>query len=282
MEQEIISVIIPCYNQGVYIQEALDSLAKCDPALYEVIIINDGSSDSYTNEYLKNLSENGYSVIFQVNKGLGEARNVGIAHARGQYILPLDADNKILPAYLEESLEVFSSQKEVAVVYGNAGYFGQKTGILKPGHFNLQRMMLGNYIDACAVIKKSVLKEVGYYDSMKIMGFEDWDLWLRIAFKGYKFHYIDKVLFEYRVSSNSMIKNLNADIKKQNAIKDYFLEKYHDKLDFSFVEEKILFRIKKRFFRFLYARILKKFFPKYYQTLIDQNKIHKGLLYDEV
>jgi glycosyltransferase involved in cell wall biosynthesis len=282
MGSEIISIIIPCYNQGLYIQDALDSLKKCDPRLYEVIIINDGSSDNYTNEYLKRLSENGYHVIFQENKGLGEARNVGIAHSKGQYILPLDADNKILPAYLEDSFRIFSKEKETAVVYGNAGYFGQKTGVLKPGHFNLQRMMLGNYIDACAVIRKSVLEEVGYYDNMQIMGFEDWDLWLRIAFKEYKFHYIDKVLFEYRVSANSMIKNLTADIKKQNAIKDYFLEKYPDKLDFSFVEEKILFRIKKRFFSFLYARILKRFFPRYYQTLIDQSKIYKGLLYDEV
>jgi glycosyltransferase involved in cell wall biosynthesis len=282
MQSEIISIIIPCFNQGSYIQEALDSLKKCDPKLYEVIIINDGSSDNYTNEYLKELSENGYQVIFQENKGLGEARNVGIAHSKGRYILPLDADNKILPAYLEESLRIFFSKKEVAVVYGNAGYFGQKTGVLKPGYFNLQRMMLGNYIDACAVIRKSVLEEVGYYDNMKIMGFEDWDLWLRIAFKGYKFYYIDEVLFEYRVSPSSMIKNLNADIEKQNAIKDYFQEKYHDKLDFNFVEEKILFRIKKSFLRFLYARILKKFFPKYYQKLITQNKIYKGLLYDEV
>ncbi|MEJ0107148.1 MAG: glycosyltransferase family A protein [Bacteroidota bacterium] len=207
MSTPLISVIIPCFNQGFYIKEALESLDKCNQDLFEVIIINDGSTDVFTNEYLKGLSSQGGQVIFQDNTGLGQARNNGIKKAKGKYILPLDSDNKIKPEYLTRGLEVFEKDDDVAVVYGNAGYFGDKGGTLRPGKFNLQLLMLRNYIDACAIIKKSVLERVGYYDNMKIMGLEDWDLWLRIAFAGYKFHYIDEVLFEYRVTGKSMINN---------------------------------------------------------------------------
>src|SRR5688500_12631026 len=102
MKSPAISVIIPCYNQGHYLREALESLEKCNQELFEIIIVNDGSTDSFTNEYTKELESRGYKLIFQQNTGLGQARNNGIKQAVGKYILPLDADNKIYPDYLTE------------------------------------------------------------------------------------------------------------------------------------------------------------------------------------
>lgn len=275
-----ISIVIPCFNQGVFLKDALGSIERCDPGLYEVVIVNDGSTDPYTNQYLTALSGQGYHVIFQNNTGLGQARNNGIRAAKGRYILPLDSDNKISPEYLTISIGILDQDPAVAVVYGNARYFGDKNGILKPGHFNLQKLMLGNYIDACAVIRKSVIEEAGFYDNMEIMGFEDWDLWLRIAFKGYQFRYVDEVLFDYRVTVNSMIKTLNADIKKQNDIEAYFINKYPDKLSLEGVADHIIHRMKKKPFRFFYRIFLKKYFPAYYAKLIRENKMYRGLLYD--
>jgi glycosyltransferase involved in cell wall biosynthesis len=280
MSEPPISIIIPCYNQGNYLQEALESLTKCDTSLFEVIIVNDGSTDEYTIQYLTSLRQKGINVIFQNNLGLGEARNTGIRNAKGLYILPLDSDNKILPEYLTESLKVFHSNPEISVVYGNANYFGDKAGVLKPGPFNLQRLMLGNYIDACAVIKKSVIEEIGFYDNMKIMGYEDWDLWLRIAFRDYKFGYVDKVLFEYRVTRHSMIRSLNANIQKQNEIEKYFEEKYHDKLSFKFAHNHFVYKMKKHPFKFFKRLILERYFPSYYEKLKKDNKIYQGYLYD--
>src|ERR1700730_11658859 len=94
-----VSIIIPCYNQGHYLMEALDSIKGINPGLLEVIIVNDGSTDPYTNELCKNLESQGWQVIWQDNKGLSAARNVGIRQASGNYILPLDADNKIRTEY---------------------------------------------------------------------------------------------------------------------------------------------------------------------------------------
>lgn len=275
-----VSIIIPCFNQGSYINDALESLEKCDKSLFETIIINDGSTDSYTNKILQDLSAQGFFVIFQKNMGLAEARNNGIKSAKGKYILPLDSDNKIRPEYLTQSLEVFEKYEDVAVVYGNAAYFGDKQGILKPGSFTLQRLMLRNYIDACAVIKKSIIEEAGYYDTMRFMGLEDWDMWLRIAFANYKFHYIDQVLFDYRVSKKSMITELTFDIRKRNAIEEYFLNKYSDKLSPDAVIDDMINRLKKHPFRFARKLFLKRLFPSYYKRLVEGNKIYRSEFYD--
>jgi glycosyltransferase involved in cell wall biosynthesis len=280
MHTPLLSIVIPCFNQGVYLKDALASLAACDQNLFEVIIVNDGSTDGDTNQYLQAISAQGYTVVFQENTGLGQARNNGIKKAAGKYILPLDSDNMIRPGYITESLALMERQPEVAVVYGNAAYFGDKTGVLKPGPFNLQRLMLGNYIDACAVIRRSVLEEVGGYDNMEIMGYEDWDLWLRLGFKDYRFHYIDEVLFDYRVRNNSMMHTLNADIKRQNEIEAYFTHKYTDKLSFETVRNHFIYKLKKRPFRFLYVLIMEKYFPAYYKRLIREHKMYRGGLYD--
>lgn len=278
MNTPLISIIIPCYNQGIYLQDALASLSKCDNKLFEVVIVNDGSTDNYTNNFLQQLSNSGYNVIFQQNMGLGEARNSGIKKAKGTYILPLDADNKIFPEYITYSIKVLSKYPNVAVVYGNAEYFGDKVGILKPGAFNLQKLMLGNYIDACAVIRKDVIEKVGFYDKMEIMGYEDWDLWLRISFNNYDFFYIDKVLFSYRYTHSSMMRNVNKDIQKQNKIEEYLSLKYSNKLSFEYANDFFIYRLKKAPFTFIYKLILKKIFPKYYQRLVEQNKIYAGHL----
>lgn len=275
-----VSVVIPCYNHGQYLEDVLKSLDQCDTNLFEVIIVNDGSTDEYTNQYLLDLSRKGYNVISQKNLGLGAARNEGIKKAKGKYILPLDADNRIHPDYITKSLEVFEKYDDIAVVYSNANYFGEKTGILRPGPFNLQRLMLGNYIDACAVIRKTVIEEVGFYDNMRIMGYEDWDLWLRIGFKDYKFYYIDEALFDYRVTNNSMMRSLNADIKRQNEIEQYFIDKYKDKLSYNDILDHLIYKAKKRPFNFFYKLLLQKVFPSHYNKLIRENKIYRGFYYD--
>lgn len=274
-----VSIIIPCYNQGKYLLDAIQSLAAIDKNTVEVIIINDGSSEIVTLNILKDLQTGGFHVIHQDNKGLGAARNTGIREAVGRFILPLDADNKITLDYITKGLTIMDMDAEVAVVYGNAQYFGDRNDILVPGLFNLQKLMLGNFIDACAMIRRDVIIKVGMYDNMKIMGLEDWDLWLRIAFRGYKFSYVNEVLFFYRVSDSSMMKSVNRNIAAQNELEKYFQIKYADKLDFDLVENTVLYRAKKKPFNFFYRLFLKKFFPAYYGRLTDTNKIYRGNLY---
>lgn len=274
---ERVSVIIPCYNQGQYLAGALESLKAVDASLLEVIIVNDGSTDNFTNEYCRKLQSEGYNVIFQENKGLSGARNTAIGIAKGDYILALDADNKIRPEYILKSIAVMDSNPQVAVVYGNAQFFGDRHDVWVPGPFNLQRIMISNVIDACSVIRRSVLQQVGQYDTSMRSGWEDWELYLRIAFAGYELHYINEVLFDYRVQSSSMSKALYSNYEKPNAIENYVHRKHPSRMGHQFIVEHYVRRFKKNPLLFTGKLFLRAYFPGYYQKLLEKNKIRNGL-----
>ncbi|MEP7250751.1 MAG: glycosyltransferase family A protein [Ginsengibacter sp.] len=235
-----ISIIIPCYNHGKFIKEAVRSVETCtEKDLYEIIILNDGSTDEYTIEQLKKLSTEGYHVINQENKGLGAARNNAIKRARGEYILPLDSDNEIRPEYIYESIKILDKQDHIAVVYSDAISFGESSKRIVAGEFNLQKLMIGNYIDACAVYRRSVWENVGGYDeNMPVMGMEDWDFWLNISLQGYEFHYIPEMFFEYRVAPNSMITSLHSD--KAIILEAYMQKKYKKYLNRHYINEALI------------------------------------------
>lgn len=258
---QIISIIIPCFNQGIYLDEALQSVSQCkDKSIYEVIIVNDGSTDKNTLDILKGLAEKGYNIINQPNKGLGAARNEGIRVAEGKYILPLDCDNKIKPEYIYEGIRLLDNDPLLDVVYSDAEYFGEKTGLWESGEFNLQRLMIENYIDACAIFRKATWEKMGGYDeNMPVMGYEDWDLWLRIAFQNGKFAYINKMLFYYRYHAKSMIHSVQKD--KLSTIFEYMENKHSAYLNRSYLNRLIIFKASKNkgLARYLF---LKTFFPR--------------------
>ncbi len=208
----VLSIVIPCYNDGRHLPEAVASVEACAarPA-FECLIVNDGSTDEGTLAEFRRLRERGYRVVDQPNLGLGAARNTGIRLAAGEFILPLDSDNRIRPAYLARGVDVLRAEPEVGVVYGDAEYFGNRAGRWEVAAFSLERMMRGNYIDACAVFRRSAWESVGGYDErMPAMGWEDWDFWLRLALRRWGFRHVPEVLFEYRVRSGSMISSANA------------------------------------------------------------------------
>ena len=220
-----LSIVIPCYNHGIYIGDALESVAKYQGKYrIEVIIVNDGSTDAHTKAVMEQLAGEGYQIIHQENKGLAAARNTGIAAAKGEYILPLDSDNKIYPDYIDKGIEVLERHSQVGVVYGDALYFGDKTGRWVVGNFDMRRLFDSNFIDACAVFRKRIWEEVGGYDeNMPAMGWEDWDFWMRAVMEGWKFHYVPEVLFDYRVRDNSMIQtDTKPNMEKLN---DYIFSK---------------------------------------------------------
>jgi glycosyltransferase involved in cell wall biosynthesis len=205
-----ISVVIPCYNHGAYVQEALDSVEASNYTNYEIIIVNDGSTDAFTVEKMHELSRCGYHIVNQPNQGVCKARNNGIAKALGEYIMPLDADNKIRPTYIEKAIAVLDSQPEVGVVYGKSVYFGEGEKAHYSGEpFDPIKLYWANYIDNLAVFRKSAWEQVGGYDAnTPILGIEDWDLWMTMYENGIGFHFIDEVLFDYRVVSGSLRSHL--------------------------------------------------------------------------
>ncbi|WP_017660950.1 glycosyltransferase [Baaleninema simplex] len=207
----ILSVVIPCYNDGEYLEDAIRSVETYPEPIYEILIVNDGSTDSLTLAVLENLRQRGYRILNQPNRGLAAARNRGIEDARGRYILPLDADNRIRHEYIEKGIEILDRIPSVGVVYGDVLLFGTRNHIHHVPPFDLERLLQGNYIDACAVFRKQVWREVGGYDTEipENLGYEDWEFWLSVAEKDWQFYKVSEVLFEYRMRSDSMVNACN-------------------------------------------------------------------------
>lgn len=226
----IISVIIPCYNHGAYIDEALESIGlEKYGNFFEVIIVDDGSTDLLTIGKLEELKKKGWNVLHQVNQGPGAARNNGIKNSTGEYILPLDADNKIIPEIFLDACRILESDSSLDIVYTYAEYFGQKSGPWIPGEFNKLRMVYANYIDACALIKKSALLSVGgYCRDMPFKGHEDWELWVNISLNGGNFYYLKKTGFFYRYLPNSLIRSNRSEKIFSN--RKYVFSKYKSQI----------------------------------------------------
>ena len=206
-----ISIVIPCFNQGELLLETLASIERFrNNSLNEVIIANDGSTDLTTCRILCELDAHRYIVLHQSNEGLGKARNAGIEIARSEFILPLDSDNLIRGAYLDRGVSLLINNPDLGVVYGDAEYFGERTGRWRVAEFDLRSMVKENFIDACALYRKCVWESVGGYDEkMPRMGWEDWDYWMRVALRGWRFMHLDEIAFDYRVRQNSMINDTN-------------------------------------------------------------------------
>jgi glycosyltransferase involved in cell wall biosynthesis len=206
-----VSVVIPCFNHGQFLGEAVESVTALRRENVELIVVDDGSSDERSRKEMEALAERGITTIRQENKGLAAARNAGIAAAKGEYILPLDADNRLRRGYVEHGIRILDTQPKVGVVYGDAERFGSRTGRWRVGPFEQDMLLKWNYIDACAVYRRSVWEQNHGYDSaMPVQGFEDWDFWLGALEHGWEFAYVPEVLFDYRTAENSMVTGIKG------------------------------------------------------------------------
>ncbi len=189
------------------LREALASVEQVRNAnLLEVIVVDDGSSEVETTTILSQLEEADYCVVRQPNRGPGAARNAGIRLAKGEFILPLDSDNRLRDLYLNEGVSLLRQNPSVGVVYADAEYFGERSGRWQIPEFDLLSLIRMNFIDACALYRKNLWEEVGGYDEhMPLSGWEDWDFWLRVAAHGGSFFHVPKIGFDYRVRKDSII-----------------------------------------------------------------------------
>ena len=174
-----ISVIIPCYNDGIYLNDAIDSLNAQTFGDFEIIIVDDASSDEETLKILSKLVQNNIRVIhLEKNSGPSVARNTGIKIAKGDYILPLDSDDKILPTYLEKAKEILDAVEDMGIVYCEAELFGLITGKWPLPPYSFPEILAGNMIFSTAMYRRADWETVGGYNENMIHGNEDYDFWL--------------------------------------------------------------------------------------------------------
>jgi glycosyltransferase involved in cell wall biosynthesis len=201
-----VSVVIPCFNHGEFLPEAVASVAQIGRDDVQLIVVDDGSSDERTGQELRKVMAQGINVIRQDNKGLAGARNAGILASQGKYIFPLDADDHLRAGWIEHGITILDSDPQVGVIYGDAQCFGTHAGRWHVGPFDMDRLLHWNYIHASALYRRSVWEQNGGYDgAMPVQGLEDWDFWLGALEHGWRFAYLPEVFFDYRQAQESMI-----------------------------------------------------------------------------
>nr|MBA3248444.1 glycosyltransferase family 2 protein [Pyrinomonadaceae bacterium] len=206
----VVSVIVPCYNQGHLVDEAVDSVLAQTFSDFEIIIVNDGSTDEATNRILQAYDKPKTTVLHTHNCGLGGARNNGIRAAQGKYILPLDADDRIGSAYLEKAVEALDARPNVGIVYCEAEFFGERAERWNLPEPQFPDILLWNVIFCSAFFRKKDWEASGGYRT-NVPAWEDHDFWLSIVELGREVYRIPETLFYYRQTSTSMIRAVDND-----------------------------------------------------------------------
>ncbi|MFT4222188.1 glycosyltransferase family 2 protein [Dysgonomonas sp.] len=201
----LISIIVPCYNQAQYLSECLQSVSDQTYTNWECIIINDGSTDntdSIASQWTAKDSRIKY--IKKHNEGVCVARNTGISIANGEWILPLDGDDKIGNDYLRQAKEIMDSRPDVGLIYAQAELFGDECEIWNLPEYNFKSLLRANMIYCSAFYKKEDWIKTGGYDVSMKHGWEDWEFWINLLGTTNKNVFrLDYLGFYYRIKKNS-------------------------------------------------------------------------------
>jgi glycosyltransferase involved in cell wall biosynthesis len=206
----LVSVVIPCYNQAHFLGEAIESVLAQTYKNFEIVVVDDGSTDN-TSEVASRYD--GVRLIRQENRGLAEARNTGIGHSEGEYLVFLDADDRLLPEALQAGLECFASHPECAFVFGHFRYIREDGSLLReptPPHDqgdHYIQLLSGPYIGvpAIGIYRRFIFTTVGLFDS-SLNATADYDLYFRIT-KDFPAHRHNVLVAEYRQHGENMTGN---------------------------------------------------------------------------
>lgn len=209
-----ISIVIPCYNQGEYLEDAIESAYNQSTPAHEIIVVNDGSTDDsreIAERYMFKefpMISSPVKVINQVNKGLASARNTGIMAATGDYVQFLDADDILM----ENALEVMTREimnTNADILAPSFVEFGKSDREVILRMFNMEDLKQANRIGYFCCIKRSALIECGGYNPKMKWGWEDWDLWFDLLSRDKSIGILQEILVRYRVKERSMIHEAN-------------------------------------------------------------------------
>lgn len=198
-----ISVVIPCYNLGRYLHEAIESALLQTIQPIEIIVVDDGSTDELTRAVVDAIEHPIVRVVRQANAGLPAARNRAIREARAPFICCLDADDRIRPAYFERALELLEHDAQIGFVTSHYQEFDNRHGLVEYASCGLPEMLVTNRATVSSVFRREAWERAGGY-AEALSGMHDWDLWIGMLGAGYRGAMIPEVLFDYRVRAGSM------------------------------------------------------------------------------
>jgi glycosyltransferase involved in cell wall biosynthesis len=250
-----VSIVIPCFNAGQFIDEAVQSaLAQTWPDV-EVVVVDDGSTDAATRRLLDEAAWPRTRVLRQANAGPSAARNAAIREATGEFILPLDADDRIDPTYVEKAMAAFAADPGLGVVYCRATRFGAAEGPWQLPDYTLRELVIDNVIFVSAVFRKADWARVGGFGEHLRHGVEDYDFWVRLVNAGCRVLQLDEALFHYRVQAESRTSGFARD---RAVVVATYAGIFRDNIDFYARNAEVLFE-----HRFALAEELARYRARY-------------------
>lgn len=191
-----ITVVIPCFDYGRYVTEAVDSALEQEDGPPRVVVVDDGSTDSATLEVLETLPAE-VEVVHRPNGGPAAARNTGAARTDTPFVLMLDADDKLRPEALRLLRRPLELDPAAGFSYGLMQYFGDWSGVLRFPDYDPYRLLYRPIISATSLIRRELYEQIGGFDP-QIAGYEDWDFYLGALESGWTGRRVDEVILLYR------------------------------------------------------------------------------------
>jgi glycosyltransferase involved in cell wall biosynthesis len=233
--QPLVSVIVPCYKMGRYVSEALQSVASQTYQRWEVIVVDDCGPDDGTEEAVTAFRTRwpNHRVEYlrhAQNLGVSATRNTAIATAQGDFFAFLDPDDLWYSNHLRNCIAAFLADEAVAVVTAPVEVFWDKELARSPTRLNVEKwktqyfpesLAIHNFIQPSAtLVKRNALVDAGGFDvTPGLQHIEDYDLWIRLAAKGYRFIFLDEVTAGYRKHPSAATADLEKDRHRNNAIR---------------------------------------------------------------
>ena len=230
-----VSVVIPCYNHGQYLDEAVNSILKQTYQDFEIIIVNDGSTDPFTAEKLRNYYKPKTTIIHTENRGPSAARNTGIRAAKGEYIVTLDADDWFAASFLEKAKAIIEQYPAIGVVTCGIQDFGISTKRHFPQGGDVTNFLVRGIIGSVFFRKCCWEQTKGYDEQMRTAGYEDWNFILEVTKRGWKVHVIEEYLLYYR--RHPFSRKTKSDASRPEFVRQ--IVKNHHDLFAQYVEEVI-------------------------------------------
>jgi len=206
MNDALVSIIVPCYNQAHYLAKTLDSVLTQSYVNWECLIVNDGSTDNteiVVQEFIKR--DFRFKLISIPNSGVCVARNTAIRQSKGKYIFPLDSDNYLHSQCIEKFVSILINNTNIKLVYSETQLFGDRSGLMNLPAYSYKQMLICSVIDNSAMFLREDFDRVGGYRLNMKQGLEDWDLWISILaeYNDDQVVKIDEALYFYRINSKS-------------------------------------------------------------------------------
>lgn len=199
--ERTVGIVVPCHRHGLFIDECIESIRAQTLPASQVVVVDDGSDDPETIQALRRLEHDGDVLVLRLpdNRGPSAARNRALRELRTSYVLPLDADDKLLPDALERMVrQLEQCPPDVGYVYPHARYFGTRNDDVVSPAYNLFLLMRSNYCPAPALFDRRAFEAGVEYSEQIVFGHEDWDLVLQLAERGLRGVPADGPTFLYR------------------------------------------------------------------------------------